>query len=821
MERLLGSMLTVGSVSAGPAGSDARGGDAFYRALVEGMNDGVLTRDADGVITYASPRFRDMLGYSAEELVGTTSEFVLPPEQRSRWQRALAAAAQGPQRFEHDLIGKDGSRVSVAVSRRPVFDDKGVFQGSVALVSNITEERRASRLLQEVAEATAPHVGEEFFRAAVRFLAQALGCKLVFVTECVNFPTTRVRTLARWASDRLVDNVEYDLADTPCEETIKAGKVFHCATGVESRFSAERGLGVEGYLGVPLFALDGAQVIGHLAFINDAPIDEQLLEHPLVSIFASRAEAELRRKRADDTMFLIGRAVAPLSGDVFFRTLLEQLVRTFGFRQAFISECLDFPPTRVRTVAYWDDTGLRENTEFDLAGLPCEITLREARPYFVPDRLEELYPAEAGRRRVSYLGLPIFRADRKQVVGHLAFFDDRPRPINVLDSPAFRILASRAGVELLRKRAEDELRESEAKYRLLVENQTDLLVKLDREGRYVFVSPSFCRCFGKAEGELLGRRFELEVNPLDRAAFDHALAAVLAPPYRSHCEARVLAAKEWRWLAWEGSAILDERGAVAELIASGRDVTERKRAEEQARQHLQQLAHVVRVASMGEMASAIAHEINQPLAAITTYTQACVRLLRSGGASLEEITETMERVGTRAERASEIIRHLRSFVRKEDAQPIPVQINFLVGEIVRLVQPEAAQSGVEIATDLGEGLPAVLADNIQVEQVLLNLVRNAIDAICAAGTERREVRIVTRRGEDGMVAVDVHDSGPGFDDETAGRLFEPFFTTKAQGMGIGLSISRSIVEAHQGRIWATGSRGGGAGFHVVLPAAAE
>ena len=209
-------------------------------------------------------------------------------------------------------------------------------------------------------------------------------------------------------------------------------------------------------------------------------------------------------------MLLIGRAVAPLSGEVFFRTLIEQLVRTFGFRQAFISECLDYPPTRVRTVAYWDGNGLRENTEFDLAGLPCEITVGDARPYFVPERLEELYPAEAGRRRVSYLGLPIFHADRKQVVGHLAFFDERPRPGNVLDSPAFRIIASRAGVELLRKRAEDELRESEAKYRLLVQNQTDLLVKLDRERRYVFVSPSFCKCFGKNERELLGRPFDLE-----------------------------------------------------------------------------------------------------------------------------------------------------------------------------------------------------------------------------------------------------------------------------------------------------------------------
>jgi PAS domain S-box-containing protein len=947
----------------------------FYRALVEGMADGVLQRDAAGVITYASPRFHDMLGYSVEELVGTRSEFVLPPEQRSRWASGLAAAAQGPQRFEHDLICKDGRRVSVAVSRRPVFDADGAFQGTVALVSNITEERRASLLLQEVAQATAPHTGEEFFRTAVRFLARALGFKLVlvtecvdfpttrlrtlaswrddrlaesgeyelagtpceetvrsgrpyccprgvesrfsaeagsgfdgyvgvpffdaagervighmalfddkpvdgaitehpmlrivcsraeaelrrkhadellqlvahataphtgedffhslvaslaqalrfkivFVTECVNFPTTRVRTLARWASGSLAENVEYDLAGSACEETVRAGRVFHCASGVESRFSAARGLGVDSYLGVPLFDSDERQVIGHLAFVDDERIDEQVLEHPVVRIFASRAQAELRRKRADDTMLLIGRTVAPLSGEVFFRTLIEQLALTFGFRQAFISECLDFPPTRVRTVAYWDQ-GLRENTEFALAGLPCEITIGEGRPYFVPERLEELHPGEVGRGRVSYLGLPIFRADRKQVIGHLAFFDDRPRASNVLDSPAFRILASRAGVELLRKRAEDELRESEAKYRLLVENQTDLLVKLDRGGRYRFVSPSFCRRFGKSESELLGQPFALEVSPLDRGAFERAHAAVLVAPHRSHCEARVLAATGWQWLAWECSAIFDERGEVAEIIASGRDVTERKRAEEQARQHLQQLAHVTRVASMGEMASAIAHEINQPLTSISTYSQACVRLLRSGGASLGELTETMERVAARAHHASEIIRGLRSFVRKVDARPIPVEINFLVSEIVPLVQPEARQSGVEIATDLGAGLPAVMADNIQIEQVLLNLVRNAIDAISSCPAERREVRISTRHGPGDTVEACVQDSGPGFDEASAAQLFEPFFTTKGQGMGIGLSISRSIVEAHHGRIWASAERGRGASFHLRLPAATQ
>src|SRR5919106_5680453 len=201
-------MGTEAATSASPDALSERRDDAFYRALVEGMNDGVLTRDAAGVITYASPRFRDMLGYSAEELVGSRSDFVLPPEQRGRWAHGLAAVAHGPQRFEHDLIRKDGHRVSVAVSRRPVFDAEGVFQGSVALVSNITEERRASLLLQEVAQATAPHTGEEFFRTVVRFLARALGFKLVLLTECVDFPTTRLRTLASWREDRFAENGE-------------------------------------------------------------------------------------------------------------------------------------------------------------------------------------------------------------------------------------------------------------------------------------------------------------------------------------------------------------------------------------------------------------------------------------------------------------------------------------------------------------------------------------------------------------------------------------------------------------------------------------
>ncbi len=795
---------------------------AFYRALVEGMNEGVLVRDAAGVITYASPQFRDMLGYAVEALVGTRGEFLLRPGERERWAEALAASASGaPQTFEHDLVHADGRTVSVTVSRRPVLGPDGEFRGSVALVSDVTEARRTARQLEELAEGTAPLTGDELFRAAVRHLADALGLKAAFAAECVDFPTTRARILAEWDRGRFTEPREFALAGSACDDTIGGARVNCFPDNLLERFPQYAARERVSYLGVPVFDTAGGRVIGHIALWGGKPLREaEIVDNPIFRVFASRIGAELRRKRADDTVGLIARALSTVSGEQFFRTLIEHMVRTFGFSQAFLSECLDEPATRVRTLAYWDSSGFRDNAEFDLAGLPCFVTIREARTHFVPDRLDALYPAERGRRRTSYLGLPMLDSSGKRVIGHLAFFDDKPRATNVLDNPAFRIFASRAGVELLRKRAEDDLRQSEAKYRLLIENQTDLVVKLDRAGRCLFVSPSFCECFGVRERELLGRPFALEVNALDRDAFGAARGAALAPPYRSHVEVRALTASGWRWLAWAYSGVVDDTGQPVEIIASGRDITERRRAEEQARRHLDQLAHVTRLSAMGEMASAIAHEVNQPLTAVVNYSRACIRLLQSGQARADEIVASMAEAAAQAERASQIVRHLRSFVRKDDAQPAPVELNFLVTEVVRLVQPEARQSAVEIATELADGLPRVLADNIQIQQVLVNLVRNAVEAISGGRPERREIRVGTRRGPDDTVETWVEDTGPGFDDQMAEKVFEPFFSTKAEGMGIGLAISRSIVEAHHGRIWATGEPGRGARFCLTLPTAA-
>jgi PAS domain S-box-containing protein len=372
-----------------------------------------------------------------------------------------------------------------------------------------------------------------------------------------------------------------------------------------------------------------------------------------------------------------------------------------------------------------------------------------------------------------------------------------------------------------RRRAERALRESEEKLRLIVENMTELVLKLDGERRVLFASPSYLAYFGTTEAEVLGRPVGVQIHEEDWPATAAARASVAVPPYTMTVEHRVMTPGGWRWLSWSARGIVDANGRLTAIVASARDITARRRAEEQARQHLQSLAHVTRVSSMGEMASAIAHEINQPLTAIANYTYASVRMLRSGAAAQDEILEVLQRVAGEAERAGEVVRRMRSFVRGDEGQVQEVEANFLVNEVVRLAAAEARQNGVELDTRLELGLQVVLADSIQIQQVLLNLVRNAIEAIAMSGAEERRVQLSTRASGEDMIEIAVADTGPGLAGTDLEKVFEPFYTTKPEGIGIGLALSRSIADAHGGRLWATANAGPGATFRLTLPIAHE
>ena len=251
-----------------------------------------------------------------------------------------------------------------------------------------------------------------------------------------------------------------------------------------------------------------------------------------------------------------------------------------------------------------------------------------------------------------------------------------------------------------------------------------------------------------------------------------------------------------------------------------------KQAEEEAQQNRERLAHVDRVSAMGEMAAGIAHEINQPLTAIATYTEACQRMLKNGTLDEKDLSSVLGKIGSQAHRAGEIIRHLRSFVKKRDSHRDTTDCNELVREVVSLVRPEAKLHNIAVVLNLAPKLPAVNVDAIQIQQVILNLVNNGIDSMVEASLANPEIKaneilIKTRLLNNDAVEIGIRDQGIGMSDYVAQHIFDPFFTTKAKGMGMGLSISRSILKSHGGSIQVRPVAPRGSLFYVSLPTVVE
>jgi signal transduction histidine kinase len=268
-----------------------------------------------------------------------------------------------------------------------------------------------------------------------------------------------------------------------------------------------------------------------------------------------------------------------------------------------------------------------------------------------------------------------------------------------------------------------------------------------------------------------------------------------------------------------GTAVDDTR---QESVVFVIDLTERKRAE-QERERLRQLqadlAHMDRISMMGVLTASLAHELKQPITAAITDAKTCMRWLSRDQPDVERARKAATRVVSSGARATEIIDHVRSFYKK-DAQPQRglVDVNELVGEMLVLLEREATEHGVSMRTDLAADLATVTADRVQLQQVLMNLMLNGIEAMSNLGGE---LTVTSRLGEDGQLTLSVSDSGVGLPAEEPDRIFATFFSTKPQGSGMGLTISRSIVESHGGHLWATANSARGATFHLTLPADAQ
>jgi PAS domain S-box-containing protein len=267
-----------------------------------------------------------------------------------------------------------------------------------------------------------------------------------------------------------------------------------------------------------------------------------------------------------------------------------------------------------------------------------------------------------------------------------------------------------------------------------------------------------------------------------------------------------------------GHPVFNAAGDLVEFVGTSIDVTQRRRAEEARLDAQNQLAHVHRVTAMGQLAASIAHEVNQPIAATVTNAQAALRWLDRRPADLQEVRQALARIAKDGHRAAEVIDEIRALIKKAPPRKDRLEINGAIHEVIALTRGEAVKNGVSVQTELIDGLPLIEGDRVQLQQVILNLIINAFEAMSGISEGVRELLISTRKAEPDGVLVAVRDSGPGLAPATLERLFESFYTTKPGGLGLGLSICRSIIEAHGGRLWACANVPCGAIFQFTVPA---
>jgi PAS domain S-box-containing protein len=378
-----------------------------------------------------------------------------------------------------------------------------------------------------------------------------------------------------------------------------------------------------------------------------------------------------------------------------------------------------------------------------------------------------------------------------------------------------------AAFEIMRQsleRAYDDLLESEQRFRDYAETASDWFWATGPEHDFTYFSEQVG--FGIEWGKLIGkRRWDVAADFASEPENwrEHMATLERCEPFRDFVYQVRRVDGSLGFVSISGKPVFDAENRFSGYRGVARDITERQRAEEALREAQAELAHVTRMATLGELAASIAHEINQPLAGVVTNGQACLRWLGREVPDLAEARAAVERIIRDGNRAGEVIARIRALVRKAAPQRARLAINDVIAEVIALADSELRRHGVALHTDLAAALPLVLGDRIQLQQVLLNLLLNGMEAMRTVTDRPRALIVRSQPEEAAAIRVGVQDVGPGVAPQDLERIFTAFVTTKPEGLGMGLAISRSIIEAHGGRLWATANDGPGATVQFTLP----
>jgi PAS domain S-box-containing protein len=418
---------------------------------------------------------------------------------------------------------------------------------------------------------------------------------------------------------------------------------------------------------------------------------------------------------------------------------------------------------------------------------------------------------------VSFAGYPLCVGDR--TIGVLAMFSRKPVSPETTETLASGADLIAQGIE--RKHAEDKLRDSERSLRQLTETIPQMLWSAQADGTVDYCNRRVLDYTGLAAEQVHRAGWMNAVHPEDIESMAQAwrLAVSTGEPFQYEFRFLRSADQAYRWCVSSALPLQDHEGRVIKWFGSVVDLHDWKEAQHALQMTRMELTRVSRLTTMGELAASIAHEVNQPLTAVINNSSACLRLLANRGLEPDVLHRALEEIINDGTRASAVLARIRAFIKKEAAEKNPLDINEVIQEVLVLAGHELYENQIAIDRQLTARLPFVLADRVQMQQVLLNLIMNGIEALIAVTDRARFLRVQSRIDETGDVLVAVSDTGTGFDVEVD-RVFTPFFTTKATGMGMGLPISRTIVEGHGGRLWAAPNSPHGAVISFTLPATA-
>ncbi len=778
-------------------------GEVSLRAFFENSPNLIFVKDRQSRYLYANKQFKKAFNVSGE-VEGKTDDQLFSAEQAVAFQTVDRQVLQTGLliKFEDVALHEDGPRTRI-VQKFPLFNAEGEIYAIGGVAMDITDRKREESALRYSEEnyrlvvETAPDAVISIDESGAILFANPATVRIFGYdpTELIGKPLTV-----------LMPEFLRKLHENGFRRYLATGQRHINWQGTELTALRKNGQNFPVEISFGELARDGHKVFtGFIRDISERKLAEEMRAAHARQI-AVRAEVSMAFGREESLKTILGECS-------------EAIVRHLDAAFARIWTLSDDGKTLELQASAGMYTHLDgSHSRIPIGQFKIGMIARERKPHLTNDVLND--PRISNRAwakqegMASFAGYPLSVGDR--TIGVLAMFSRKPVTPETTETLASGADLIAQGIE--RKHAEDKLRDSERSLRQLTETIPQMLWSAEGDGAIDYCNQRVLDYTGLSAEQVRGAGWMKSVHQDEIEKMEQAwrVAVSTGEPFQYEFRGRRAADHAYRWCISSALPLRDQAGRVIKWFGSVVDLHDWKEAQHALQMTQMELARVSRLTTMGELAASIAHEVNQPLTAVTNNSSACLRLLAASNLKPEVLRRALEEIVADGTRASAVISRIRAFIKKAPAEKNELDINEVIQEVLTLADRELYENRVLLDRQLTTALPLVLADRVQMQQVLLNLVMNGIEAMISVGDRPRSLWVESRVDESGDILVAVRDSGTGLGSK-ADSVFTPFFTTKPNGMGMGLSISRSLVENHGGRLWAAPNLPIGAVFSFTLP----